>query len=108
MNLQEIADRFVKDLLPKLSSPWIVAGLLGQVLFTCRFIVQWIASERKGRSVIPIHFWFLSLGGSTLLLIYALHIADPVFILAYLFNGLIYVRNLMLIHRENMAKGGTA
>ena len=108
MSIPDAAKTLLDEILPKLSNPWLFIGLLGQVLFTCRFIVQWIASERKGRSVIPVHFWFLSLGGSMLLLAYALYIADPVFILAYLFNGLIYIRNLMLIRRENTAKGGTA
>jgi lipid-A-disaccharide synthase-like uncharacterized protein len=61
--------------------------------------VQWIASERAGRSYVPVAFWWLSIAGSLMLLAYALHRRDPVFILAYLPNCVVYVRNLMLIHR---------
>ena len=79
---------------------WVVFGLIGQVMFTARFLVQWIASERKGRSVVPIHFWFLSLGGSIILLTYAIHLNDPVFILGQSVGSIIYIRNLMLIHKR--------
>jgi len=75
-------------------------GLVGQVFFTARFLVQWIASERAGRSVIPVAFWFFSLGGGFILLAYALYRGDPVFILGQAFGNFIYVRNLMLISRE--------
>ena len=79
---------------------WIAFGLLGQLVFTARFLVQWIASERKGRSVVPIHFWFLSLAGSIILLTYAIHRRDPVFILGQSVGSIIYIRNLMLIHKR--------
>lgn len=78
----------------------MVVGLLGQLLFTARFIVQWVASERAGRSVIPVSFWFLSIGGSLILFGYALYRADAVFILGQGLGTLIYVRNLMLIAKE--------
>jgi lipid-A-disaccharide synthase-like uncharacterized protein len=79
---------------------WVILGFLGQGLFTARFLVQWIASEKAGRSVIPLAFWFFSLGGGGLLLIYALYRADPVFILGQGLGMFIYARNLMLIRKE--------
>lgn len=79
--------------------PWLAFGLLGQVAFFSRFLVQWVASERAGRSYVPKAFWHLSLVGSLILLIYAAHRAEPVFFIGYLPNSLVYVRNLMLIRR---------
>jgi lipid-A-disaccharide synthase-like uncharacterized protein len=77
--------------------PWLAFGLLGQTAFFSRFLVQWIASERAGRSYVPRAFWYLSLAGSLILLIYAAHRAEPVFFLGYLPNSAVYIRNLMLI-----------
>lgn len=79
---------------------WIILGLIGQFAFMGRFLLQWIASERVGKSIIPIHFWYLSIVGSLILLIYAIHRQDPIFILGYSGNSLIYVRNLILIYKE--------
>lgn len=79
---------------------WIGIGLMGQVLFGLRFLVQWVVSERQKRSVIPIAFWYLSIGGSLILLAYAIHRLDPVFILGQSTGSLIYLRNLMLIRRN--------
>ncbi|WP_425053933.1 lipid-A-disaccharide synthase N-terminal domain-containing protein [Psychromarinibacter sp. S121] len=79
---------------------WVVFGLAGQLLFTCRFLVQWIASERERRSVIPIAFWYFSLGGGLVLFTYALYRADPVFVLGQSLGVVIYARNLWLIHAE--------
>lgn len=87
----------------KFASWWVALGLLGQLVFASRFVIQWLASERRGRSVIPVAFWYLSLGGSAILLVYAIHIADPVFILANTLNSFIYIRNLMLIEKEKRA-----
>lgn len=81
----------------------VILGLVGQTVFMGRFLVQWIASERAGKSVIPVAFWWLSLVGSVLLLSYALLRADPVFILAQSFGGIVYIRNLMLIHQQRTA-----
>ena len=81
------------------SSGWLLFGLLGNLVFSSRFLVQWIASERARASVVPPVFWHLSLVGSLVLLAYALHRRDPVFVLAYLPNGFVYVRNLVLIRR---------
>lgn len=78
----------------------VLIGLIGQLLFTARFLVQWIASERAGRSVIPVSFWFFSLGGGFILLGYAIYRKDPVFILGQAMGTFIYLRNLMLISRE--------
>ncbi|SFO91817.1 lipid-A-disaccharide synthase N-terminal domain-containing protein [Tranquillimonas alkanivorans] len=79
---------------------WVVFGLFGQLLFTGRFLVQWIASERARRSYIPIAFWYFSIGGGLVLLSYAIYRADPVFILGQSLGVLIYARNLYLIHVE--------
>ena len=84
---------------------WVIWGFIAQLVFTFRFLVQWIASERHGNSVIPISFWYLSLIGGLGLLIYALVRADPVFILGQLFGVIVYIRNLMLISRH---KAGSA
>ncbi|MEE9165355.1 MAG: lipid-A-disaccharide synthase N-terminal domain-containing protein [Nitrospinota bacterium] len=79
---------------------WLALGFFAQCLFSMRFLVQWIASERQKKSVVPIYFWYLSIGGSALLLIYAIHRKDPVFILGQSMGLFIYFRNLMLIHSK--------
>src|SRR5215218_4039508 len=76
---------------------WVVLGFVAQAFFTMRFVVQWIASERARRSVIPVAFWFFSIGGGTLLLIYALYRKDPVFIAGQALGLLVYTRNLYFI-----------
>ena len=63
---------------------WLAIGLTGNALFFSRFVVQWVASERAGRSYVPVVFWWLSIAGSLVLLLYAIHRRDPVFVLAYL------------------------
>lgn len=82
----------------------LALGFSGQALFFMRFFVQWISSEKHGRSVIPIAFWYLSLGGSTLLLLYAIIRKDIVFIAGQSTGLLIYTRNLYLIGREQRGK----
>ncbi len=94
-------------LLSKSLSWWVMVGLVGQLFFGARYVVQWIASEREKRSVIPVSFWILSLIGSLVLIVYAVHIADPVFFLANLFTALVFSRNLMLIGKERRAKGAS-
>ena len=79
---------------------WVAFGLLGQVLFGSRFIVQWAASEKKKESYIPVTFWYLSLSGGIITAIYAIHIRDTVFTIAQCAGLVVYVRNLMLIHRK--------
>jgi lipid-A-disaccharide synthase-like uncharacterized protein len=82
---------------------WVALGFVAQGLFAMRFVVQWIASERAGRSVIPVTFWMFSLGGGGLLLIYALYRKDPVFIAGQALGLLIYGRNLHFIRRERQS-----
>ncbi|EFM55370.1 lipid-A-disaccharide synthase N-terminal domain-containing protein [Brucella inopinata] len=76
---------------------WIVLGFVAQACFTMRFIVQWLASEKAKRSVMPVAFWFFSLLGGTLLLIYAIQRKDPVFIAGQGLGLVVYIRNLWLI-----------
>src|SRR5438132_11887362 len=71
---------------------WVVLGFVAQAFFTMRFVVQWIASERARASVIPVAFWFFSIGGGVLLLIYALYRRDPVFIAGQALGLLVYLR----------------
>jgi lipid-A-disaccharide synthase-like uncharacterized protein len=82
---------------PKL---WLVVGFAGQALFTMRFVVQWVQSERLRRSIVPVAFWYFSLGGGLTLLAYAIHRADPVFIVGQGAGVFIYLRNLHLIHKS--------
>lgn len=88
--------------MPDISIPaiWLTVGFAGQALFSMRFLVQWIASERAHRSVIPKQFWYLSLAGGLTLLAYAIHRQDPVFILGQTTGAFIYGRNLWLIATE--------
>ncbi|SMX46405.1 lipid-A-disaccharide synthase N-terminal domain-containing protein [Actibacterium lipolyticum] len=79
---------------------WVMIGLGGQLLFTARFLVQWIASERVGKSVVPIAFWYFSIGGGIILFAYAIYRQDPVFILGQSMGLFIYLRNLWLIYAE--------
>ena len=93
----------LKHFLDVLAQPMGMLGLLGQALFFSRFLVQWIASEKNGRSVVPLSFWYLSIGGGGLLLVYALWRKDPVIVLGQAVGLFVYVRNLMLIHRRRAA-----
>lgn len=85
---------------------WIMIGLVGQTCFFLRFVVQWVASERAGRSVVPGVFWHLSIAGSLVILAYALWRRDPVFIVAQSMGLLVYFRNLVLIWREERQDPG--
>ena len=85
---------------------WLTIGFLGQALFSARFLVQWIASERRKQSVVPVLFWYFSLGGGIALLMYAIHRVDPVFILGQATGLLVYARNLWFIHRAPAAAHG--
>ncbi len=87
---------------------WVLVGFVAQFFFTARFAVQWLASERAGRSVVPVAFWFLSMAGGTMLLIYALHRRDPVFIAGQTLGLFVYVRNLQLILRGMRAAPAAA
>ncbi len=87
---------------------WLAVGLLGQALFSARFLVQWLASEHKRQSIIPVAFWWLSLCGGATLLAYALWRRDPVFILGQGMGLFVYTRNLILIRRHvrSLAEAG--
>src|SRR5258708_12015422 len=79
---------------------WVLVGYVAEIMVTMRFVVQWIASERAGKMVMPIAFWFFSIGGGVLLLFYALYIRDPVFILGQGFGVFVYARNLFFELRD--------
>jgi lipid-A-disaccharide synthase-like uncharacterized protein len=79
---------------------WLVVGFCAQLMFTGRFLVQWIASEKKGLSYIPVSFWWLSAVGGGLLLCYAIYKRDPVFIMGQVTGQIVYTRNLILISRK--------
>jgi len=79
---------------------WLTVGFTGQFFFFLRFFIQWIVSERKRESVIPIHFWYFSIGGGILLLFYAIYKRDPVFIVGQSMGVLIYARNLFFIYNR--------
>lgn len=87
---------------------WVVLGFTAQALFAARFFVQWVASERAGRSIIPVAFWYFSIGGGLLLLVYALYRKDPVFIAGQALSMLVYLRNLHLVLREQRAMAARA
>lgn len=79
---------------------WIVMGFSAQFLFSSRFLVQWIASEKVGHSIVPVSFWFLSVAGGILLFFYAIWRKDPVFIVGQGTGLLVYLRNLFMIIRD--------
>jgi lipid-A-disaccharide synthase-like uncharacterized protein len=79
---------------------WIAFGLIGQFLFSGRFLIQWISSEIKKESHIPVVFWYLSILGGSILLIYAIYRKDPVFIFGQSFGLIVYLRNLSLIYKK--------
>jgi lipid-A-disaccharide synthase-like uncharacterized protein len=80
--------------------PWNILGSIGQLLFASRFLIQWIKSEMAGKSIIPLAFWYCSLGGGLLLLAYAIYRDEPVFIAGQIPGIIVYSRNLFLISRE--------
>ncbi len=85
---------------------WVIIGFIGQALFGARFIIQWIVSEKRGESTIPLAFWYCSIGGSIVLLTYAIHREDPVFIVGQSLGSIIYIRNLILIDKKKKALTG--
>ncbi|ABE39786.1 lipid-A-disaccharide synthase N-terminal domain-containing protein [Rhodopseudomonas pseudopalustris] len=80
---------------------WLAFGLIAQLLFTARFVVQWISSERAGKSVVPMAFWFFSMGGGLMTLVYGIAKREPVIILGQSMATVIYVRNIMLIIKSH-------
>ena len=83
-----------------LDAMWLTMGLLGQLMFTARFVVQWWASEKAGRSVVPVAFWYFSILGSLIVLAYGIHKLEPVIIIGQLPGTVIYARNLWLLRKE--------
>jgi lipid-A-disaccharide synthase-like uncharacterized protein len=100
IDLSRAVGTYFQDVFTMSLDWWVLLGFLAQALFTARFLVQWIASERAGRSVIPLAFWIFSIGGGLLLLVYALYRKDPVFIAGQSFGVFVYVRNLHFVMRE--------
>lgn len=87
-----------------IDTTWLIVGFVGQGLFSARFIVQWLKSEKARRSVIPAAFWYFSIAGGITLLAYAIHRGDPVFMLGQGVGLFIYLRNLQLLWRERKAR----
>ena len=90
-----------------LDTIWLIIGFLGQGIFFMRWVVQWIASERHAESRVPTAFWYMSMIGGLITLAYAIYRQDPVFIAGQSIGSIVYLRNLMLIHRPNAADAGT-
>ena len=105
-DLAQAIGSYLHDVFVIQFSWWVVLGFVAQGMFFMRFAVQWIASERAGRMVVPIAFWFFSIGGGVLLFAYALYIRDPVFILGQGFGVFIYMRNLYFELRDRRAVAG--
>lgn len=85
---------------------WVVFGFLGQAIFAARFIIQWIVSEKKKESFVPLSFWYFSIAGGVVLLIYAIYKKDPVFMLGQASGLVVYTRNLMLIRKKKNSTPG--
>lgn len=83
---------------------WLAFGIVAQLLFTARFIVQWLASEKAGRSVMPMAFWFLSMAGGTMTLLYGIVRREPIIIMGQALAVGIYVRNIVLILKERRSR----
>lgn len=92
----------------KAETVWLVVGFVGQGMFFMRFLLQWLSSEKKGRSVIPVAFWYFSFAGGLTLLAYAIYRKDPVFIIGQSTGAFIYARNLQLIARERRSNAALA
>jgi lipid-A-disaccharide synthase-like uncharacterized protein len=103
VDLSHAVGNYLMDVLIRRADWWLLLGFVAQGLFAMRFLVQWIASERLGRSVIPLAFWYFSIGGGVLLLIYALDRRDAVFIVGQAFGVFVYLRNLYFVLRERKA-----
>ncbi len=89
-----ITEQIIKD------PVWATTALIGQVVFATRFVLQWLVSEYRKKSYVPTAFWFISVIGSLILLSYSIHIKNPIFMLGFSLNTLIYLRNLHLIYKH--------
>jgi lipid-A-disaccharide synthase-like uncharacterized protein len=87
---------------------WLLAGFGGQILFMLRFVIQWLHSERQQRSTIPVSFWYFSIAGALVLLVYSVHRQDPVFVAGQVLGVAIYLRNLQLIHAQRAGEQPSA
>jgi lipid-A-disaccharide synthase-like uncharacterized protein len=103
VDLSQAVGAYLMDVFVVKLDWWVLLGYAGQALFTMRFVVQWIATERARKSVIPVAFWFFSIGGGVLLFGYALSRRDPVFILGQGLGLFVYLRNLYFVYRERGA-----
>lgn len=95
----------LREFFSEMGHPMYLVGLVGQAFFFSRFLIQWIASERSGKSTVPVVFWYLSIIGGLMVLIYAIWRRDPVITLGQGVGLLVYVRNLILIYRRRPARG---
>jgi lipid-A-disaccharide synthase-like uncharacterized protein len=95
----------LQEFINAFKEPWIIVGLVAQLLFSGRFLVQWIVSEKKGKSTVPVAFWYLSIAGGLMLLTYAIQRAEPIFVIGRSAGLVVYTRNLMLIYKERRGKG---
>ena len=100
IDLSNAVGNYLHDVFVTRLDWWVLLGFLAQAFFTMRFLVQWLASEKAGKSVIPMAFWWFSIGGGVLLLVYALYRRNPVFILGQGFGVFVYLRNLQFVMRE--------
>jgi lipid-A-disaccharide synthase-like uncharacterized protein len=100
VDLSNAVGNYLHDVFVMRLDWWVLLGFLAQAFFTMRFLVQWLASENAGKSIIPMAFWWFSIGGGLLLLVYALYRRDPVFILGQGFGVFVYLRNLQFVLRE--------
>lgn len=100
IDLAHVVGGYLHDVFVTSLDWWVMLGFVAQAFFTARFVVQWIASERAGRSVVPLAFWVFSIGGGALLLVYALYRKDPVFIAGQSFGVFVYLRNLYFVLRD--------
>jgi lipid-A-disaccharide synthase-like uncharacterized protein len=108
VDLSHAVGAYLQDVFVTRLDWWVFVGFAAQGLFTMRFLVQWIASERAGRSVIPLAFWLFSISGGLLLLVYALYRRDPVFIAGQAFGVFVYLRNLHFVLRERKTAASVA
>src|SRR5215831_10518893 len=108
VDLSRVVGGYLHDVFVVQFDWWIALGFLAQALFTMRFVVQWIASERAGRSVIPMAFWLFSIGGGLLLFVYALYRKDIVFIAGQAFGVFVYLRNLHFVLRDRKTTASAA
>ena len=108
VDLSRMVGSYLHDVFVVQLDWWVAIGFLAQALFTMRFLVQWIASERAGKSVVPRAFWLFSIGGGILLLVYALYRKDVVFIAGQAFGVFVYLRNLYFVMRDRKVAASTA